>query len=47
LIDTSYKMFNATQCESSGLIPNWAKVYEETCLGAAKETRRTNDLGKF
>jgi hypothetical protein len=33
LIDTSYKMFDATQCESSGLIPNWAKVYEDGCLG--------------
>eukprot|EP00435_Cladocopium_sp_Y103_P070144 s71_g34.t1 len=29
LIATTYKMFDATQCESSGLIPNWAKVYEE------------------
>ena len=37
LIDTSYKMFDATQCESNGLIPNWAKVYEETCLVAVNE----------
>jgi len=29
LIATSYKMFDATQCEATGLIPNWAKVYEE------------------
>ena len=29
LIETTYKMFDATQCDSSGLIPNWAKVYEQ------------------
>lgn len=26
-------MFDATQCEATGLIPNWAKVYEEGSLG--------------
>ncbi|CAK9110215.1 unnamed protein product, partial [Durusdinium trenchii] len=29
LISTTYKMFGATQCDSTGLIPNWAKIYEE------------------
>jgi len=30
VIDTTYKMFEADQCESTGLITNWAKVYEES-----------------
>ncbi|CAJ1457843.1 unnamed protein product [Effrenium voratum] len=29
LIATTYKMFEATQCDSNGLVPNWAKVFEE------------------
>eukprot|EP00930_Biecheleria_cincta_P043276 TRINITY_DN29730_c0_g1_i1.p1 TRINITY_DN29730_c0_g1~~TRINITY_DN29730_c0_g1_i1.p1 ORF type:complete len:1074 (+),score=175.39 TRINITY_DN29730_c0_g1_i1:111-3224(+) len=28
LIDTSYKMFHAVQCPSTGLITNWAKISE-------------------
>ena len=29
LIATSYKMLAATQCPSTGLVPNWAQVFEE------------------
>ena len=29
VIATTYKVFEATQCPSTGLVPNWAKVYEE------------------
>ena len=28
VISTSYEMFNATQCHSTGLISNWARVWE-------------------
>jgi len=28
VIDTSYKMFRAVQCPSTGLITNWAKIFE-------------------
>ncbi|CAE7775288.1 idp1, partial [Symbiodinium pilosum] len=29
LIATTYKMLSATQCPSTGLVPNWAQVFEE------------------
>lgn len=29
LIETSYKMLGTTQCPSTGLVPNWAQVFEE------------------
>ena len=29
VIATTYKVLEATQCPSTGLVPNWAKVYEE------------------
>lgn len=28
VIDTTYKMFEANQCQSTGLITNWAKIFE-------------------
>ncbi|CAE7572251.1 idp1, partial [Symbiodinium pilosum] len=29
LIATTYKMLSSTQCPSTGLVPNWAQVFEE------------------
>ena len=29
VIATTYKVFDATQCPSNGLVPNWAKISEE------------------
>mmetsp|Transcript_10102 Transcript_10102/g.18819 ORF Transcript_10102/g.18819 Transcript_10102/m.18819 type:complete len:837 (-) Transcript_10102:267-2777(-) len=29
LVATTYKMLEATQCDSTGLVPNWAQVFEE------------------
>ena len=29
LIATSYKMLAATQCPSTGLVPNWAQIFED------------------
>ena len=46
LIATSYKMFEATQCESSGLIPNWAKVYEDGRLGEGLWTFRKDGMSE-
>mmetsp|Transcript_101277 Transcript_101277/g.285520 ORF Transcript_101277/g.285520 Transcript_101277/m.285520 type:complete len:1052 (-) Transcript_101277:131-3286(-) len=38
VIDTSYEVLDAVQCPSSGLVPNWAKVYEESDLSLTAST---------